>query len=526
MNKSKYYIAYFIISVLLMHVSVFAQMSSAEVDQLVEQAMQKFNVAGVAVGIVKDGKIIHSKGYGVKSIKTKAAVDAHTNFDIASNTKAFTTTALAMLVEEGKISWQTKVADVIPEFKMYNPYVTANFNIQDLLTHRSGLGLGAGDLMFWPDSNDFTMKDVLTNFQYFEPVSPFRTKYDYDNVLYVVAGEVIARVSGIPWDQFINTRILQPLGMDQTYVNFFEVKDKGSLALPHSTDPSPIHVIRRDVFDPEKINGAAATIISNVDDLSRWMLLHLNHGKYGDNLEKQLFSEKSQGEMWKIHTTIKSDPNPRYNSHFHGYGLGWHLEDVDGKMSVSHTGGLAGMLSRTVMIPDLNLGVVVLTNTWYGGAYLFRAVSNTIVDSYLNLDNYDWIADYYKRQQKSLGYADSVVTEVWEKVNTTTNDAINVQDYIGVYEDNWFGKVEVFMNSGQLWFKCYRSPKLNGPMHYYQANTFAIRWEYQDTNCDAFAIFSLDENGKADRIRMKGISPNIDFSYDFQDLDLHRIRIE
>ena len=178
------------------------------------------------------------------------------------------------------------------------------------------------------------------------------------------------------------------------------------------------------------------------------------------------------------------------------------------------------------MIPDLNLGVVVLTNTWSGGAYLFRAVSNTIVDIYLNLDNYDWIADYYKRQQKSLGHADSVVTEVWEKVNTTTNDAINVQDYIGVYEDNWFGKVEVFMNSGQLWFKCYRSPKLNGPMHYYQANTFAIRWEYQDTNCDAFAIFSLDENGKADRIRMKGISPNIDFSYDFQDLDLHRIRIE
>jgi hypothetical protein len=227
--------------------------------------------------------------------------------------------------------------------------------------------------------------------------------------------------------------------------------------------------------------------------------------------------------MWKIHTTFNADRNPRYNSHFRGYGLGWYLSDIKGNMSVTHSGALTGMLSKIIMIPDLNLGIVILTNTWIGGAYLYSAVSKTIVDSYLGLDDYDWIEDYYNSQQKSQSSADSVVTKVWKTVNATSNEAVDVKDFIGVYQDNWFGKIEVFMNDNQLWFKCYRAPKLNGPMYYYKANTFAIKWVTRDMNGDAFAIFSLNEEGKAESIRMKGISPNIDFSFDFQDLDLRRI---
>ena len=180
-----------------------AQITSAQIDKLVEESMSKMNVAGAAVAVVKDGKVIHSKGYGVKSIKTKEKVDASTCFAIASNSKAFTTTALAILVEEGKLNWTDKVIDHIPEFRMYDPYVTANFNIQDLLTHRSGLGLGVGDLMFFPDGSDFTIDHLLGVFQHFKPVSAFRTKYDYDNLLYVVAGEVVKRASGMSWEQFV-----------------------------------------------------------------------------------------------------------------------------------------------------------------------------------------------------------------------------------------------------------------------------------------------------------------------------------
>ena len=512
-------------ALLIVNVSI-AQISSRQVDKHVKEAMETFNVAGVAVGIVKDGKIIHSKGYGVKSIETTEPVNNHTNFAIASNTKAFTTTSLAILVDEGKLSWNDKVVDYIPEFRMYNEYVTQNFIIKDLLTHRSGLGLGAGDLMWWPAGADFTMKDVLTNFQHFIPNSAFRTKYDYDNILYFIAGEVIARVGGVPWEEFVETNIINPINMDNTYSSIVQISDFRNVATPHFTESGMIKTISHHNYDPKKVNGAAYSIYSNVDDLCNWMLVHLNQGKYGDNLENELFSKKNHRDMWKIHTILNADTSSRYNSHFAGYGLGWRLSDRLGNMLVAHGGSMPGMLSLTVMMPDMDFGIVVLTNTESGGSKVYMSVVNSIIDQYLGLKDFNWIGYYYDKFQKSEAKADSVTTKVWETVVSSKNEIINNEEYIGIYEDNWFGKVEVFMNDDQLWFKSYRSPKLNGPMYYYKANAFAIKWEYQDMDGDAFAIFSLDEEGKAQSIKMKGISPNIDFSFDFQDLDLKRINEE
>lgn len=183
MNKPRFKIALLLFSVVVYNQVSKAQIPAGKVDSLVENSMKKFNVTGVSIGIVKDGKIVYTKGYGVKSIITKEKVDGNTQFAIASNTKAFTTAALSILVEERKLYWETKVKDILPGFKMYNDYVTENFTIQDLLTHRSGLGLGAGDLMFFPNGSDFTIKDVLSGFQYFKPVSDFRTRFDYDNLL-------------------------------------------------------------------------------------------------------------------------------------------------------------------------------------------------------------------------------------------------------------------------------------------------------------------------------------------------------
>jgi CubicO group peptidase (beta-lactamase class C family) len=526
MNKLRFSSVFLVSFLFFVNYPGYSQISSTEIDRLVEESMEKFNVAGVAVGIVKDGRIIHSKGYGVKSIETGEKVNQHTNFAIASNTKAFTTAALSILVDEGKISWKDKVIRYIPEFKMYNAYVTENFNIQDLLTHRSGLGLGAGDLMFFPDGADFTIKDILSCFQYFEPQSAFRTKYDYDNLLYFVAGEVIARASGMSWEEFVKTRIMEPLDMDNSFTSLKQITDRSNVATPHSTETGPMKTVSNYVFDPEKMNGAAGAIYSNVDDLCSWMLLHLNRGKYGENLEKRLFSAANYRELWKIHTTLSASPDPRYNSHFAGYGLGWHLTDMKGNMSVSHTGGMPGMLSKTILIPDLNLGVVVLTNTSYGGGGVFTSVTQTIIDSYLGLDDFEWMDKLYERFHSRLSRADSVTAQVWETVRSADDAHINPGDYTGVYQDNWFGKIEVYMVEDQLWFRSYRSPKLKGPMYYYKANAFAIKWEDRDLNADAFAIFSLDEEGKVHSIRMKGISPNIDFSFDFQDLDLRRIENE
>ncbi len=486
--------------------------------------MEDFTVAGVAVAVVKDGKIIHQKGYGLKSVDSNGKVNEHTNFGIASNSKAFTTTALAILVEEGKLSWKDKVVEHIPEFTMYNDYVQQNFNIQDLLTHRSGLGLGIGDLMFFPDGADFTIDDIIASFQHFQPESAFRTKFDYDNLLYLVAGEVIARVSGMPWEQFIKERIFKPLGMDNSYASLTYINDKSNVASPHISEGKELSLTDPEQWDPKKINGAAGSIYSNVNDIANWMLVHLNRGKYGKNLEHQLFTEESQQEMWKIHTVLNPNRNPRYNSHFAGYGLGWRLTDIKGNMSVSHTGGLIGMLSKTTMIPDLDLGIIVLTNTWMDGAGVFSAVSQTIVDRYLELDDFDWVRFYSERMQQKGGEAEEVVKKVWETVESANSENLDLKNYIGIYEDVWFGKVEIYLEGNQLWFKSHRSPKLKGPMHFYKANTFVVKWPDSGlVDADAFAMFGLDEEGKGQAIKMKGISPAIDFSFDFQDLNLKRV---
>ena len=511
---------YLLLSFLLLPIFAQAQLSPKEIDQLMEKALKAFHVAGASIAIVKDGKVLMAKGYGVKSILSSEPADENTNFQIASNSKAFTTAALAILVDEGKLAWTDKVVKIIPEFKMYNDYVTANFTIEDLLSHRSGLGPGAGDLMLFPEGSDFTITDIARNFQYFKPTSAFRTHFQYDNKLYLVAGEVVARLSGMSWEAFVQQRILDPLQMSNSSASLASLKDKISLASPHSTATDTLKVIAR--FG-DMINGAAGGIVSNANDMSKWLLMHLNSGSYGTTPAKQLFTELSHKQMWTIHTVEEANWSSKYNTHFSGYGMGWALCDIKGNLSVSHAGGLPGMLSIVHMIPDLKLGIVILTNTEDGGTGVFSAVSQTIIDSYLGLKDAGWIRLYAAMWEAQKNPVDSISQKVWEKVALEKTRPINKEDFVGIYEDKWFGKVEVFVKDGQLWFKCCRSPKLSGPMSFYKDNTFAIKWEYQQRNADAFAIFSTDSAGKAQSIKMKGISPYIDNDFDFQDLDLQRV---
>ena len=503
---------------------IFTQsIRSDQIDSLVTATMDAMPLAGMAIAVVRDGKVIHSKGYGVTAVNDPAPVDEHTAFAIASNSKAFTTAALAVLVDDGKLHWTDKVVDHIPEFRMYNPYVTANFNIQDLLTHRSGLGLGAGDLMFFPDGADFTIEDVLKSFQYQEPVSAFRTQYDYDNLLYLVAGEVVARVSGMSWAEFIRTRFMGQLQMENSAPVYQQLENLSNVAMPHSVDDGEL--IQLETYTkPNASLGAAGGIYASVDDLSRWMMMHLNRGRLGDDPHDGLISEESHRELWGPHMNFGFDliPGSPYHTHFRTYGLGWVLLDRKGVICVEHTGGLPGMLSRTILVPEMDLGIVVLTNTAPGG-FAFRSISQSILDAFIGVEGQDWIGTSARQIQARESESDAVTEQVWQTVKGNKSVDIDRSKYIGVYRDDWFGKVRVHEQNGMLWFTSLRSPKLNGPMAYYKANTFAIRWEYRDMNCDAFASFILDTEGKAVGIKMKGISPAIDFSFDFQDLELERV---
>ena len=496
--------------------------SSKQIDSLTNLVLKTFNVPGIAVGVVKDGKLIHAKGYGVANIITGKKVDENTLFGVASNSKAMTAAALGMLVEEGKIKWDDKVTDYIPEFKMYDPYVTEAFTIRDLLTHRSGLGLGAGDLMMFPDGSDFTKKDIIHNLRFLKPVSAFRTKYDYDNNLYIVAGEVVARASGKSWEDFVEQRIMQPLGMKSTAASLYRLKDRTNAIRPHAPVDGKLQVL--DIDWSESAN-AAGGIWSNVTDWSKWVIAQMNHGKYGDNLQQKIFSDEVHEETWSAQTIINARATAPYNTHFSAYGLGWFLSDVKGYKQVTHTGGLAGIVTQVVMFPELNLGIIVFTNQQSGAA--FNAISYTIKDSYLGITGYDWVKIMHDRVEKGEAEAKKINEDVEKNIKSEQAKAIggfNIAPYIGVYRDAWFGDIEISSAGGKSWLTSKRSPKLKGELLPFKGNTLIVRWNDRTMDADAYVMFTTDMDGKPSGMTMKAISPLTDFSFDFQDLDLKRVK--
>ncbi len=509
---------YFLAGIFLFSHALFINaqvITSPEIDALAERTLKTFDVPGIAVAVVKDGKVIHAKGYGVRSLNTKQKVDENTLFGIASNSKAFTSAALGMLIDEKKLTWDTKVNEIIPEFKMYNPYVTEEFTVRDLLTHRSGLGLGAGDLMFWPDQNNFTLKDIIHNLRYLKPVSGFRTKYDYDNLLYIVAGEVVTRVSGMPWENFIETRILKPLGMNATAASYKRLKDNSNVIDPHAPVEGTVKVIRRDWSE---VANAAGGIYSNITDMSKWIIMQMDNGKYGDG--KQLFSEEVHEDMWTPQTIIPVRGTNSYNTHFSSYGLGWGLTDVKGYKQATHTGGLAGIVTQVTLLPELKLGIIVFTNQQSGAA--FTSITNTIKDSYLGIRGMDRVKENHDRVVRGEEQAKKITGEIWRDIEAQQkNNAAKVDAtlFTGTYQDKWFGDVVISMKNGKMWFDSKRSFQLTGEMFPYKGNTFIVKWTERSMDADAYVMFDLDNDGRASGFKMKAISPLTDFSFDFHDLE-------
>jgi CubicO group peptidase (beta-lactamase class C family) len=477
--------------------------------------MRTFQVPGMAVAIVKDGEVIHSKGYGVRSLNTRKPVDEHTLFGIASNSKAFTAAALGILVDEGKMKWDDKVRDYIPEFKLSNPYVTEEFTIRDLLTHRSGLGLGAGDLMFFPDSSDFTTKDIIYNLRFLKSTSSFRSKFDYDNNLYIIAGEVVKRVSGQSWGSFVEERIFQPLGMTESATSFTKVRNRPNIIDGHTLIDGQLQVIPHNVL---KAGGPAGGINSNINDLSKWVIVQLAQGKYGIDNKETLLTKRTHGETWSPQTILPVRSPGRYNTHFMAYGLGFFLSDAKGYKQVSHTGGLEGMVTQITMIPELNLGIIVLTNQEDANA--FASVTDQIKDAYFGITGTDRIAEYGKESEDYVDKERRRVDSLW----TVAKRSPDISMYAASYKDNWLGEVTISSVNGKPWFASKRSPKLSGELYYYKGNTFILKWGDRSMHADAYVSFNLDEIGKPKGFTMKPISSLADFSYDFQDLDFVRFK--
>lgn len=490
--------------------------STEDINETANRALAAFQVPGMAIGIVKDGKLIFARGYGVREVGKPERVDPNTLFQIGSNTKAFTSAALAILVDEGKVAWDDKVIDYLPEFRLYDPYVTREITIRDLLTHRSGLGTGAGDLMFYP-ATDMTRAEVIRGLRYLKPASSFRSRYAYDNLLYMVAGQIIPKITGKSWEEFVETRILAPLQMQPCAASFTRITDRRNLATPHVVidgTARAIPVVKMDVIGP------AGTINCNINGMSKWIETQLAGGVKPNG--ERLFSSDRSVEMWAMNTImpVGSLKDGLYRTNFSGYALGWTVSDMLGRKSVAHTGAVSGGTTWITMVPELNLGVLVFTNE--GSGIAMEAVGNRILDAYLGAPKRDWIAIAQAYVAQHKGVSDEAVEAVAKRLSSRPKPLLPLDEYAGRYTDLWRGGAEVRRDGNRLILKFSRTSQLEGELLAYEGNTFVVRWNDRSLDADAFVRFEQGFDGRINGITMRPISPSTDFSFDFQDLDLRR----
>ena len=506
-------------------IPVFANAQSAppaDLDAYVEKVRKQFDVPGIAVALVKDGKVVTAQGYGVRRMGVSDRVDAQTLFGIASNTKAFTATALGILVEEGKLEWDAPVVHYLPWFQLSDPYVTREITVLDLLVHRSGLGLGAGDLLWWPAST-YNRREIARRVRFLPLATSFRSAYAYDNVLYTIAGELIESISGQTWEDFIASRILAKVGMTGSTVRHSEAGVGKNVATPHARIDGRVRPIAP--FASDNTNPAGG-INSSAGDMAKWLIVQLDSGRVADG--SRLFAPRTARQLWSLVTPIPIDDLPpdqpefaTVQPNFNGYGLGFGIRDYRGRKLVSHTGGLPGYVSKVAMIPELKLGVAVLTNQESGEA--FESITRHILDHYLRAPAIDWINAFRTLEARRDSSAALADTRVSGARGRSSRPSLPLAGYVGTYTDAWYGDVIVAQEKGKLLIRFSRTPSLAGELVHWQFDSFVARWNDPELRADAFVTFALNPDGSIDQVKMKAASASTDFSFDFQDLLLRPV---
>ena len=491
----------------------WAQINTTDLEEVINTSMARFDVPGMAVAVVQDDKVVFARGFGTSNLNTNAKVNKDTLFGIASNTKAFTSAALAKLVDEGKLSWDDRVIDHLPEFRLYDSYVTREMRVRDLLSHRSGLGLGQGDLMIWP-STDKSIKDILAGLQYLKPASSFRSQYAYNNLMFVTAGEVVARVSGMSWNDYIEKNILLPLHMDNSRAGFSRIpKSNKNWAIGHIPMDGKLNPFFVNYL--EDFRGAGA-IASSVNDMSQWLLTQLAGGKMPSG--EQLFSEKQQAQMWHPHITSMASKSAyeAYHQQFRGYGLGWSIEDYHGFKKLGHGGGILGMVSQVTLLPEKKLGIVILSNQQAFSA--LSAVTHEVLEDALELEDKDWVEELAKKHfaSKQKAYANA-------KPDTPADYQPQLPNinYTGTLHDDWYGDVIIEQLDGKLRIDFTHTKRLKGTLEHYTGNTFIVKWDEKLLEADAFIRFDMGANNRVNSAKMRAVSTAVtDFSFDFRNLNL------
>lgn len=475
----------------------------AGLDTYIQRAMVEWQVPGLAIAVVRDDSVIYERGFGVRQLGEPGMVDQHTMFPIASTTKAFTVGALGMLVDERKVRWDDKVSQYLPGFRLQDPYVTQALTVRDLLTHRAGLSRSDNLWIVAP----FDRAEVLRRARYLPAPAAFRTEYGYNNLMYIVAGEVVGAASGSTWDDFVTQRWLQPLGMTRSTTRAAVANNDANVSWSHiNSNGRPIAVDRRNY---ENIGGAGA-MFSTAHDMAQWIRMHLNGGVYAG---KRMLQPATLSEMYTPQTVMRGDTVADRmfpTTHFRAYGLGWFLQDYQGRKMVHHSGSINWTRTHVGMIPAERIGVVVIANL--NSSNLQQAITYRVLDALMGLPARDWAGEYLAVSKRGDVRAAAQARELEASRVKNTKPSLALAQYVGSYTSDVYGDVRVAMENGKLVLRY--SDDYTADLEHWHHDTFAVKWRRAGFG-RSFATFALDSRARVatmelDEIgltRRKGLLP-------------------
>lgn len=487
------------------------------IDATVRAAIARYRLPGIAVGVIEDGKVVFARGYGETVHGSGDPVTDKTLFKIASNSKAMTAAVMARLVQQGKLRWDDPVVKHLPAFAMHDPWVTAHMTVSDLLVHNSGLPEGGGDLMLWPEPNLFDRDDIVRGLRHIKPAYGFRAGYAYDNLLYVVAGQVAAAAGGASYEELVRRELFAPLGLQGCRVGEFALKDAGSVAQPHGRDGDAIVRTRGDAdIVPAIASAPAGGIRCTLDDMLVWA----NSWLAPTDAQKAWLGEAQRAEMWKARTPMPISRLKREwdGTRYYAYAYGFRLADVDGEWTVSHTGTLGGMYSMMMLLPDRRAGFVFMINGDGGSA---RTVLGTALLKLFTAPDKSLGVDGYAEALAAPPPAAASKPALPDIARRQPVPVAELREWLGVWRDPWFGEVRICAAGEAVEWRSAKSPKMHGRISRLDGRHLLV-WDDEAVDENAWLAFSR-EGGKA-RLRMAKFNPDGDFSSDYEDLAFVRER--
>ncbi len=482
------------------------------IEKIISEVQSTFKVPAISVAIVGNDQIDFARGFGSLSVQNDQPVDEHTIFALASISKSTASAALAILVDEEKLSWDDPVRKFLPEFSLYDPFVDREIQVRDLLIHNSGLPEVSGGTI-WYDSK-FSRKEVIHRLRFLKPGTSFRSAYAYQNVTYLVAGEIIEAISGLTWDEFIRERIFAPLGMNRTTTRLADLEILGNIAIPHAWINGRIQTIP---YRNHENVGAAAAVNSSVWDWAQFVQMFLNHGEFNS---QRIISPKRIKELWSPQTCIPIDTLPtelqKITYTYDAYGMGWFIRDYCGHQTITHSGGVDGMRTKMAILPEENIGFLIFTNIEPG--YPLNALYYSILDQLLSLEETPWPRIYEKLQVEYFEKQTAAVAERLKARQQNTFPGLDLQAYCGDYYDPKTGKIEVSLDHQQLRLSFQQSNCFHANLTHWHQDTFLIEWDEQYIP-NGLLTFVLDSNHQPVRINLD--QPNL-LDVDFSELDIRK----